>query len=81
MQRKESRKNSREIVNVFYIGDHFYLSSGTIMSSIYLENGIRTDWGKIQIALREGKDVRIRQATDAELLDAYKQLSYIQSKR
>lgn len=67
-------KNKNEIVKVYYIGDEFYGNSGTMMSSIYLEGGIRTDWGKVQFALKEGKEVQIRQATDSEMLAAYKLL-------
>jgi hypothetical protein len=68
------KKNKPEVVNIYYIGDDFYGKSGTTMSSIYLEGGYRTDWGRVNIALREGKEVRIRQATDAEMLAAYKEL-------
>lgn len=68
------KKNKPEVVNIYYIGENFYSNSGTMMSSIYLEGGFRTDWGKVRIALIEGKEVRIRQATDAEMLAAYKEL-------
>lgn len=68
------KKNKPEVVNIYYIGDEFYGNSGTMMSSIYLEGGFRTDWGKVRISLSEGKEVRIRQATDAEMLAAYKEL-------
>lgn len=67
-------KNKNEIVKVYYIGGEFYGNSGTMMSSIYLEGGIRTDWGKVQLALKEGKEVQIRQATDSEMLAAYRLL-------
>ena len=59
----------------FYIGDDFYIKSGNIMSSIYTEDGQRTDWGKVQMALANGQEVRIRQASDSELLRAYKALN------
>ena len=66
---------------LYYIGDNFYMESSTIMSPIYHENGARSDWGKVQIMLAEGKDVHIRQATDAEMLKAYKQLDELKSRQ
>lgn len=71
MKKTEPKK---EVFRAFYIGDNFYYKSGTMMSSIYLENGMRTDWGKVQIALKEGMEIQIRQATDSEMLWAYKEL-------
>ena len=53
-------------MRLIYIGDHFYHESGTMMSSIYGEDGIRSDWGKVQIALRAGQSIEIRQATQQE---------------
>lgn len=53
-------------MKLIYIGDHFYLESGTMMSSIYHETGERSDWGKVNCALREGDTVTIRQATQQE---------------
>lgn len=53
-------------MKLIYIGDHFYTESGTMMSPIYAEDGCRSDWGKVQIALERGDEVHIRQATDAE---------------
>lgn len=38
-----------------------------MMSPIYHEDGMRSDWGKVQCALRDGEEVHIRQATDAEV--------------
>ncbi len=61
---------------LFFIGDDFYMKSGTFMSPIYEENTYkRWDWGFVEIALKEGKDITIRQATDEEMLWAYKKLS------
>lgn len=57
-------------MKLIYIGDHFYIESGTMMSSIYTEDGKRMDWGFVQCALREGKTVNIRPATQAEI-DSY----------
>jgi hypothetical protein len=57
-----------------YIGEDFYHKSGTIMSSLYkiLPKSdplqyIRTDWGYVQVALRQGEEVHIRPATEDEL--------------
>ena len=62
---------------VVYIGEEFYRKSGTMMSSVYQivnDELMRTDFGFIQIALRDGDEVRIRQATDKELVWAYSRL-------
>lgn len=53
-------------MKLIYIGDHFYHESGTMMSSIYGEDGTRSDWGKVQVALRAGQPIEIRQATQQE---------------
>jgi len=53
-------------MNLIYIGDHFYRESKTMMSPIYGEDGSRSDWGKVQIALAQGDKVTIRQATRQE---------------
>lgn len=54
------------MVKLVYIGDHFYGESGTMMSPIYTEDGKRYDWGFVQVALRNGDEISIRQATQAE---------------
>ena len=54
-------------MELIYIGEHFYLNSGSMMSPIYDVQGKRQDWGKIQIALAAGQSVHIRQATRKEL--------------
>jgi hypothetical protein len=52
-----------------------------MMSPIYKieQNGSlsRSDWGFVQVALRNGDDIHIRQATDTEIRWAYKQLHAI----
>ena len=53
-------------MKLIYIGDHFYICSGTRMSSIYFENGNRADFGFIKSALRMGESVTIRQASSEE---------------
>lgn len=53
-------------MKLVYIGDHFYSESGSMMSSIYEEDGSRSDWGKVEIALARGEEVKIRQATMRE---------------
>ena len=58
---------SKEQVRLIYIGDNFYLESKSIMSCIYKETGERFDWGFVSVALREGKEVNIRQATKEEM--------------
>jgi len=53
-------------MKLIYIGDHFYRESATLMSSLYTEDGKRSDWGFVSSALRNGENVEIRQVTDAE---------------
>lgn len=51
---------------LIFIGYKFYFESGTMMSSIYTEDGQRYDWGFVQRDLQNGIPVDIRPATDAE---------------
>lgn len=68
-------------MNLFYIGYEFYAKSNTAMSFIYeVGTFIRMDWGFVQIALAEGKEVHIRQANSEEKSWAYEQLGRIVSK-
>ncbi len=55
------------IIELIYIGDHFYRESGSAMSSIYTVEGHRSDWGFVQRDLREGHTINIRPATRLEL--------------
>lgn len=54
-------------VRIVYIGEKFYLESGSEMSAFYTERGERTDLGLMNIILRNGGEVSIRQATASEL--------------
>lgn len=54
-------------MKLIYIGDHFYMESGTTMSPIYTEDGYRSDWGHVQMTLKRGDSIEIRQATPQEL--------------
>jgi hypothetical protein len=60
------RRFGDNAMKLIYIGDHFYMESGTMMSPIYHETGERSDWGKVNCALRAGETVEIRQATQQE---------------
>lgn len=69
-------------MKLIYIGSEFYMKSGTMMSCLKHEDtGHRADWGQVEIALERGEEVSIRPANDAELGQAYKQLTEIQKKR
>ena len=68
-------------VKLVYMGDHFYVESGTVMSPIYTEDGRRYDWGFVQCALRDGDEIVIRQATDVERAEAERQLRVLKNKR
>jgi len=59
-----------KIIHAIYIGERFYDDSGTIMSSIYTTGGgtyQRYDYGFLQVDVGEGKEVRVRPATEKEL--------------
>lgn len=68
-------------MKLVYIGDHFYLQSGTMMSSIYTEDGYRSDWNDVNAALRRGDSIEIRQATPQERSLYDDQLTEIKAKR
>jgi hypothetical protein len=57
----------KKLITAIYIGDEFYQLSKSMMSPVYLESGSRYDWGFMQRDLREGHEVRVRQATETEL--------------
>ncbi len=57
-----------------FFGDEFYFESGTIMSSICGADGSRQDLGTVNSALVAGREVRIRPATDIELIIARAEL-------
>ena len=56
-----------EKTKLIFIGDDFYMKSGSMMSPIYTEDGLRYDWGFVNVDLREGRTVEIRPATNNEL--------------
>lgn len=53
-------------MELIYIGDNFYQESRTQMSSLYTVEGRRSDWGFVNVALRNGETVHIRQSTKEE---------------
>lgn len=76
-----AKTKEQDMVILFYIGDSFYRNSGSVMSSIYVRDTLeRYDWGKVGIALRNGKKIVIEPATDAEKLWAYERLETLTSK-
>jgi len=54
-------------INLIFIGRDFYHKSKTTMSFVYLESGLRFDWGKVELALENGDTISIRPATNEEL--------------
>lgn len=57
------------MIELIFIGNQYYLASGTRMSSLYhptSEGFSRWDWGKVSVALENGQEVRIRPATEEE---------------
>lgn len=71
-------------MNLVYIGDKFYGESGSVMSPIYevTKDGIfeRSDWGFVQVALRNGEEIHIRQATAPEKMWAESVLSALKKR-
>lgn len=66
------------MINLIYVGEHFYRESKSIMSSIYTEDGRRYDWGFVQMELRNGNSVTIRPATEEELSKFQEKLAELQ---
>jgi hypothetical protein len=57
-------------MDCIFIGDDFYYKSKSMMSSIYKiesKGYSRTDWGKVNVCLRNGESVHIRPATEQEM--------------
>lgn len=55
-----------EPVTFTYYGNDYYNRSGSAVGVLYTEDGRRSDWGKVNIALGEGKIVKIIPATIAQ---------------
>jgi len=66
-----------QTIILVYIGNKFYHESGTVMSSIYKENGERYNWGLVSVALEKGNQITIRQATPKEKEHYKQQLAQI----
>ena len=67
-------------INLVYIGEDFYRQSYTEMSPLYTEDGKRYDYGFLQVDLKKGYDVHIRQATSKEMEFYNKMLDEIKNK-
>jgi len=70
-------------MNLVFIGNKFYIKSGTTMSSIYeidSDGNIinRSDWGKVQKTLSNKEPVHIYPANDAQMVWAYKMLEELE---
>lgn len=53
---------------LIYVGDKYYMESGTMLSTLYEEGTwSRYDWGFVQRDLREGIPITIRPATKEEI--------------
>ena len=59
------------MIKLIYIGEKFYMLSGTIMGTLYEVDEDakwhRWDWGFVQKALGEGKSINIVPADENEL--------------
>lgn len=71
-------------MKLIYSGPDYYWDSGTVMGSLYTLNGRsyqRSDWGKVEIALRSGEEISIRQPTEVEKLMFAEMLIRIQKEQ
>ena len=76
------QQTKREVsVELIFIGDKFYSESKSIMSSIYTVDAERSDWGFVQVALRNGESVHIRPATKIEMVGFVKLLDKIKAEQ
>ena len=48
-------------------GRRFYQESGTLLGTLYTEDGSRFDWGSVQASLDAGHNLFIRPATADEM--------------
>lgn len=65
--KKTSLKKKTNSVELFFIGDDFYVKSRSFMSSLYVVGTkSRFHWGKVQLALA-GEKVSIRLAIPSEM--------------
>ena len=49
-----------------YFGEEYYERSGSIIGVLYTHDGERSDWGKVNVALRNGESVEITPASPAQ---------------
>ena len=49
-----------------YFGEEYYERSGSIIGVLYTHDGDRSDWGKVNVALRAGESVEITPASPAQ---------------
>ena len=75
-----AHSQSATAVELIFIGDRFYSESGSRMSSIYTADGKQYHWGFVTADLRDGREVHIRPATDAEREPYERQLENITSR-
>lgn len=53
-------------MKLVWFGDWYYYHASTMLPVLVTDNGERSDWGKVNVALRRGESVTIRPATRAE---------------
>jgi hypothetical protein len=53
-------------MTLIWFGDWYYFHASTMLPVLVADNGERSDWGKVHVALRRGENVTIRPATRAE---------------
>ena len=67
---KFKKKEKEKHLAYIHLGREFYHRSGSQIGQLYRINGahyVRSDWGRIQVLLREGTIVTIKPATEEQL--------------
>ena len=49
-----------------YFGEEYYERSGSLIGVLYTQDGERSDWGKVNCALRAGEPVEITPASPVQ---------------
>lgn len=68
------------VLKLVWVGEEYFKKSGTALGTLYTEDGFRSDWGKVNVHLRAGGTIEIRQPTAHELGVLNNQLAMILKK-
>lgn len=68
-------------MKLIYLGSDIYYRSHTMIGALAHEDGSRSDWGEVEIALERGETVSIRPASDAERARALLEVQRIEAEQ